>query len=85
MNSNENSTQSTVVAQGEAQVSAVRWMTIRRALKFEIERGTKMTRIPIVPMLQREGITTKRTKKAAYADLNRAMVEAGFEDLPLNV
>lgn len=68
---------------GEQAVSTFQMVTIRRSLKFEIERGMKMTRIPIVPTLKRMGVTTARTKVKAYDDLNRLMVEAGYEDLPL--
>lgn len=70
---------------GQQAVATVQMITIRRSLKFEIERGMKMTRIPIVPTLQRMGVTTARTKVKAYDDLNRLMVEAGYEDLPLVV
>lgn len=71
------------IAEGKAAVDTVRYMTIRRSLKFEIETGMRMTRIPIVPALQRMGVTTARSKRKAYADLDRLMVEAGYESLPL--
>lgn len=69
---------------GEQAVATFRMVTMRKSLKFEIEKGMNMSRIRIVPVLQNMGVTTKRTKRAAYADLNRLMVEAGYEDLPLS-
>lgn len=73
-----------VMATGEQGVGTFRMLTLRRGLKYEIDHpGMRMTRFPIVPALQRMGITTARSKRKAYADLERQMVEAGFEPLPL--
>lgn len=68
---------------GPEAVNVFRWMMIRRMLKMEIETGMRASRFPIVPQIQAEGITTKRNKRAAYADLDAWMVAGGAESLPL--
>lgn len=65
-------------------IEVFRWLTIRRGLKLEIETGMKLTRgrSPLA-IIQAAGITTKRTKRGAYADLDAAIVAAGGESVPL--
>jgi len=65
-------------------VSRFRWVTVRRGLKLEIETGMKLSRnANPLRIVQNAGITTKRTKRAAYADLDRWMVAQGFDSVPL--
>jgi hypothetical protein len=65
-------------------ILSLRWMTIRRGLKLEIETGMKMTRgRNMLAIVQGAGITTKRTKRGAYEDLDRWMVAQGFDSVPL--
>jgi hypothetical protein len=78
----ETSEAGTVVT-GEHVIS-LRWMTIRRGLKLEIETGMKLTRgRSTLAMVQAAGVTTKRTKRGAYADLDAWMVAQGFDSVPL--
>jgi hypothetical protein len=65
-------------------VMTFRWMTVRRGLKLEIETGMKLTRgANVLRIVQDAGITTKRTKRGAYADLDAWMVAQGFDSVPL--
>jgi len=65
-------------------IERFRWMTVRRGLKLEIETGMKLSRnANVLRVVQQAGITTKRTKRGAYADLDAWMVEQGFDSVPL--
>jgi hypothetical protein len=65
-----------IVAEGPEGVALYRLLTIRRGLKLEIETGMKLSRgISTLAILQREGITAKRTKKGALADLEAYLAE----------
>ncbi len=73
-----------MVFDGPEAVNVYRYTMLRRALKTEIEMpGFKMVRGSIINALKRDGITTKSTKRGAYADLNAWMVSGGAPDLPL--
>jgi len=76
----ENGTVAATTRQG---VDTYRWLSIRRAFKLEIEANIKMMRGSVLAYLREQGITTARTKREAYNDLNAAMVEAGFDSVPL--
>lgn len=64
---------------GPEAVNAFRLISLRSALKFEAKTGMKMSRAALLPICKQYGIT-KGTKKGAYNELNRLMVEAGFDD-----
>ncbi len=72
-----------VVASGEAATRFVQLITLRRALKSEIETGMTMFRGSILTKLQQLGITSKRTKRGAYADLDKYIVACGGDSVPL--
>lgn len=62
-----------------AQIPAYRLLMLRRALKLEVETGMKMWRgVSIVAVLQNDGITTARSKRKAFADLDALVVELGI-------
>jgi hypothetical protein len=64
-----------------AQIPAYRLLMLRRALKLEIETGMKMWRsVSIVKVLQADGITAARSKRAAFADLDALVVSLGIGD-----
>lgn len=65
-------------------IQTFRWLAIRRMLKLEIETGMIMSRggSPL-RAVQQAGITAKRTRRGAYADLDAAIVAAGGESVPL--
>jgi hypothetical protein len=66
---------------GPEAVGAFRLIMLRTSLKFEAEHpGMKMTRVSMLKVAKQYGIN-KGTKKGAYNELNRLMVEAGFPDL----
>jgi hypothetical protein len=61
------------------QIPAYRLLMLRRALKLEIETSMKMWRgVSIVKVLQADGITAARSKRAAYADLDAHIVDLGI-------
>lgn len=63
---------------------AVRLVTLRHSLRFEVETGMRMTRFALVPIVQQYGITTKRTKKGAYLDLDAFCTKVlGFDPMPI--
>jgi len=76
-------TESGMLITGE-HIEVYRWLAIRRMLKLEIETGMVMSRgrSPLAAV-KAAGITTARTKRKAYADLDAAMVAAGAESVPL--
>lgn len=51
-------------------IDMLRVITMRQALKFEVETGMKMTRIPVLPAVNERFGTDFRTKKKALAFLN---------------
>lgn len=55
------------------QIQMMRLVTMRHALIFDIDnkdKGMQMTRIKYLGVMQREGLTNKRTKRGALRDLN---------------
>lgn len=69
---------------GAKDIAFVRLLSIRSGLGLEIRTGMKMSRsYSPLSILQREGITNKRTKRGAYADLDKHIVSLGGESKPL--
>lgn len=67
----------TVIATPEG-IAMARLLAIRSGLGLEIKTGMKMSRsYSPLAILQREGITNKRTKRGAYIDLDAYIVDCG--------
>lgn len=74
------------------QIAMFQLLRCRSGLAIEIHTGMKCSQGSMLSYLQRmtvredgEPITTKRTKRGAYKDLNALCVELGANDLPLRV
>jgi len=65
-------------------IAIARLLTLRSGLGLEIKTGMKLTRgrSPLA-IIQGMGITNKRTKKGAYADLDAHIVSLGGQPRPL--
>lgn len=78
------SEQGTIAATGAQGVETFRMIALRSALRLQARTGMKMSRgISAITVAQQMGLTTKRTAKGAFADVNAAMVEAGYEPMSL--
>jgi hypothetical protein len=63
---------------GAEDIAMVRLLAIRSGLGLEIRTGMKMSRgYSPLAILQREGITTARSKRKAWADLDAYIVAHG--------
>jgi hypothetical protein len=71
-------TEGAIVITGAEQIAMARLLAIRSGLGLEIRTGMKMSsRYSPLAILQREGITSKRTKKGAWKDLDAYIVAHG--------
>jgi hypothetical protein len=61
-----------------------RMLSFRSALSLEIKTGMKFSRGSVLAAAQAQGLTTKRTKKGAYADIDAIIVSLGGESKPLD-
>lgn len=67
-------------------VNTFRLLTIRRGLKLQAETGMKMSRISAIAAAQHDGLTTKRTAKGAYLDVDAFCISIGMDSAgPLNI
>jgi hypothetical protein len=67
-----------VMITGAENIAMVRLLAIRSGLGLEIRTGMKMSRgYSPLAILQREGITTKKTKRGAWKDLDAYIVANG--------
>ena len=67
-----------VMITGAENIAMVRLLAIRSGLGLEIRTGMKMSRgYSPLAILQREGITTKKTKRGAWKDLDAHIVANG--------
>lgn len=64
-------------------IAAFQLLRVRRALKLEVETGMSMSRGSVMKLAAQYCGSTKRTKKAVYADYDAWMVEHGFDSVPL--
>jgi len=73
----ENTAGGTMIT-GAEHIAMARLLAIRSGLGLEIRTGMKMSnRYSPLAILQNEGITTKRTKRGAWADLDKYIVAHG--------
>jgi hypothetical protein len=75
----------TIIITGADNLRIVRWITLRSALKLEIQTGMKRSnrgRSTLALVNEITGHDDKR-KLAAYNRLNSKIVEAGGQDKPL--
>lgn len=66
----------TIVIDTPAGINQFRLLAIAHALALEVNTGMKASRISALSVAQRSGLTTKRTKKGALADVIAAIQEA---------
>jgi hypothetical protein len=64
------------IADTPEKVAMVRLLTIAHGLATEINTGMKMTRVSVLTVAQRDGLTVKRTKKGALRDVVKALKAA---------
>lgn len=64
-------------------IATFQLMRLRRAFKLEIETGMTLSQGSTLAYLKRMGITTARTKRAAYVDLEAYCAVNGLTPLPL--
>lgn len=71
-------TEGAIVITGAEQIAMARLLAIRSGLGLEIRTGLKMSsRYSPLAILQAEGITSARTKRKAWADLDRYIMAHG--------
>lgn len=74
-----------IVLTGPEQTMAFQYLRVRAALALEIKTGMVMSRGGSIMKLAASYCgSTKRTKRAVYADYNEWLVLGGFEDKPLS-
>ena len=74
----------TIIIDTPEGIAMFQLLQLRSALKLEIRTGMKLSnRGSVLATAQRRGLTTKRTKRGAYADIDAAVVAAGGESVPL--
>jgi hypothetical protein len=75
---------SDITLTGPAQTNAFRLLSVRRGLKLEIETGMKLSSKGSVMNVAREICgSSKRTKRAVFADYDAWMVAQGFDSVSL--
>jgi hypothetical protein len=60
-----------------------RLLSLRSMLSIEIVTGLKHSRGSVLAAAQRQGLTAKRTKRGAYADIDALVVAKGGRTRPL--
>jgi hypothetical protein len=67
---------------GRARIEAVRWLTVRRALKIEIETGMRRSNRgrPTIVLANEISGCTSRNKRVAYKALDDKIAEVLGED-----
>ena len=65
-------------------IAMYRLLSFRSMLSIEIKTGMRHSKGSVLAAAQRQGLTTKRTKRGAYADIDALIVAAGMESRPLD-
>ena len=62
-------------------IETVKWITVRRALILKIDTGLNLTRVSPLSVARRDGITSKRTNRAALVDVNAWLEQRGVRSV----
>ena len=74
----------TIIIDTPEGIEMYRLLSFRSMLRIEILTGMRHSKGSVLAAAQRQGLTTKRTKRGAHADIDALIVARGMESKPLS-